>query len=136
MFKKEVRLLIAAFMLMALGGLMLHLRLHPPTGNPTTWVPLVAGLASLFVLPILFSHADTALWGYIVTLIIVAAGAIGMAGHSLTHWDGRPVTVPSVLLESTLADIVILFAKVPLALAIVRQHKQRGSAAENSPDAS
>ena len=127
MWNKEVRLLIVAGMLIALGGLMLHVRIHAPKDELGNWIPVIAGLASLIVVPVLFNYPGTALWGYIITLIIVAVGTIAMAAYSFEQLGDGPITLRFVLMDSTLADIILLFAKVPLALAIVREHRERGN---------
>jgi hypothetical protein len=48
-----------------------------------------------------------------------------MAYFSVAHWQG-PVTVSTILLQSTLADILVLTAKLPLAHVILRHFTGKG----------
>ena len=121
MFRKEVRDLILAFFLLSLGGLLLHVRIHPPANSLFNCIPAAFGAVNTFVLPFLFNRPATAPWGYLVTWVTVATGTLAMAYYSLVNWS-LPVTVKTLILYSTLADIVILWAKVFLAHKILRFH--------------
>jgi len=50
-----------------------------------------------------------------------------MAHLSIAHWQG-PVGLRAILIQSTLADILILAAKLPLAHIILRHFHPRGRA--------
>jgi hypothetical protein len=138
-FKKGIRAPILAFFLLSAGGLLLHLRLHtpgllqpllgiPPTSAPAAnWVPLTFGLLGTFVLPFLFNSDRTVAWAYLVTWLAVVVGTGGMAHYTIVHWQG-PVSLKAVLLQSTLADILVLTAKLPLAHIILRHFTARGQA--------
>ena len=121
MFRKEVRDLILAFFLLSLGGLLLHIRIHPPANSLFNWIPAAFGAANTFALPFLFNRRATAPLGYLMTWVTVATGTVTMAYYSVANWS-LPVTVKTVILYSTLADIVILWAKVFLAHKILRFH--------------
>ena len=121
MFRKEVRDLIWAFFLLSLGGLLLHIRIHPPANSLFNWIPAAFGAANTFALPFLFNRRATAPWGYLMTWVTVATGTVTMAYYSVAN-SSLPVTVKTVILYSTLADIVILWAKVFLAHKILRFH--------------
>jgi hypothetical protein len=125
MFRKEVRELIWAFFLLSLGGLLLHVRIHPPATSLLNWIPAAFGAANTFVLPLLFNRRATAPWGYLLTWATVCTGTVTMAYYSMVNWS-LPVTVKTVILYSTLADIVILWAKVFLAHKILRFHWPNG----------
>jgi len=125
MFRKEVRDLIWAFFLLSLGGLLLHVRIHPPASSLFNWIPAAFGAANTFVLPFLFNRRATAPWGCLITWVTVATGTVIMTYYSVVNWS-LPVTVKSVILYSTLADIVILWAKVFLAHKILRFHWPSG----------
>lgn len=101
------------------GGLLLHVRIHPPTEDAFDWLPVAFGVLGAFVVPVLFDYRPTAVWAFLLTFAGVVIGTITMAYYSVTHWQG-PVTWDAVLLKSTLADIVILTAKLPLAVSIQR----------------
>jgi hypothetical protein len=120
MFNKKIGLPVTSFFLIALGGLLLHLRIHPPSKDPVNWFPIVFGIVSAFVLPFLFNRADTVLWAYWFNVVAVVAGTMGMIHYSAKTWQG-PVTFQTLVLQSTLADILILCARLPLAHVIWRQ---------------
>jgi hypothetical protein len=119
MFNNKICLPVTSFFLIALGGLLLHLRIHSPSKDPVNWVPIVFGIVSVFVLPVLFNRADTFLWAYWFNVIAVTAGTLAMLRYSIHTWQG-PVTLQTVVLQSTLADILILWARLPLAHIIWR----------------
>ena len=67
MFRKEIRELIWAFFLVSLGGLLLHLRIHPPAQSLFNWIPCAFGLMGTFVLPVLFNRRETVAYAYLLT---------------------------------------------------------------------
>ena len=135
MFRKEVRDLIWVYFFMSLGGLLLHLRIHPPKDNVSNWVPAAFGALSTFVLPFLFNSPVTVAWAYLFTWATVVTGAVAMAYFSFITWE-VPVSVKTVIMNSTLPDILILLAKLPLAHKILRFYfpegvsKERGGCAK------
>jgi hypothetical protein len=122
LFKKEVRAPIFALILLSLGGILLHYRIHSPQADADNYLPLVVGLISIFVLPFLFNSGKTVALAYVINLLAVLGGTFMMAMFSITHWN-EPVTFSTVLLHSTLADILILAAKLPLAHIILRHFR-------------
>jgi len=122
--KQEVGMPVLALMLIALGGLLLHTRIHPTTSGVNNWVPLIAGLVSVVVVPILFLSSRTVVAGYLLNLATVVAGIVMMALFSIEHWEG-PVTLNTVLLKSTLPDILVLLAKLPIAQAILNYYRPK-----------
>jgi len=108
------RLLAIAWCLLSLGGLLLHLRIHPVDESIYNWTPAVIGLVNVLVLPPLFLRARTAGFALLAAWFTVIVGTVGMAWHSATNWT-LPFTALNLLLKSTLADILILGAKLPLA---------------------
>jgi len=129
MFRKEVRDLIWVYFFMSLGGLLLHLRIHPPSANVFNWVPAAFGAVNAFVLPILFNSPTTVAWAYIFVWATVVTGAVTMAYYSVITW-GMPATLKNVILFSTLADILILLAKLFLAHKILRIYRPKGVTTE------
>jgi hypothetical protein len=59
MFRKEVCMPILGLFFISLGGLLLHLRIHPPTDEASNWIPVVFGVLSVIVLPFLFNSPRT-----------------------------------------------------------------------------
>jgi hypothetical protein len=117
---KDIRMLILAFVLLSVGGLMLHIRIHPPAASLFNWIPVAFGAINILLLPLLFRRADTAPLAFMLCCITVIAGTIGMAYYSIVEWK-EPVTLYTVLFKSTLADIFILMMKVPLGYELLRQ---------------
>ena len=125
MFIKEIRDLIWAFFLLSLGSLLLHVSIHPPGNSLFNWIPAAFGAANAFILPFLFNRPATAPWGYLITWVTVATGTVTMTYYSAANW-AMPLTVKNVILYSTLAVIIILWAKVFLAHKILRFHWPNG----------
>jgi hypothetical protein len=118
--QKDIRMLTQAFVLLSVGGLMLHIRIHPPAASLFNWIPVAFGAVNILLLPLLFRRADTAPYAFMLCCITVIAGTIGMAYFSIVEWK-EPVTLYNVLFKSTLADIIILAVKVPLGYVLLRQ---------------
>ena len=125
MFRKEVRELIWVFFFISLGGLLLHLRIHPPQESLFHWV--AAGFAGVntFLLPFLFNKPATAPWAYLFVWATVTTGTAAMAYRSIITWK-LAVTFQTVIMHSTLPDILILIAKVPLAHKILCAYRKEG----------
>lgn len=109
--------LVAGLFLLALGGWMLHLRIHPIEKYGENFIPFVLGIVSTFILPVLFWFSSTLTFAYILNGFIVIFGTILMAHFSIAHLK-EPITIGSLLLGSTLADIAILWSKFALGKAI------------------
>ena len=129
MEKKGLCKPISAFILLSIGGLLLHLRIHPPTEELFYWAPVVVGVLNIILVPILLGSARTVSWGYVLTVLTIIVGTVTMAYYSVEHWsEDLAVTVPNVILQTTLADILILWAKLPIALWILRLHRPKTEA--------
>ena len=127
MFEKEIRLPIFALFFISLGGLLLHLRIHPPTGESaeaSDWVPAICGFVTVFVLPFLFNKRSTVGIAYVINLAAVILGVVGMTYYSITSEDMQ-WTPRGIIIESTLADSLILLAKVPLGNMILRHFRPK-----------
>ena len=133
---KDIRMLILAFVLLSVGGLMLHIRIHPPVASLFNWIPVAFGAINIVLLPFLFRRAGAAPLAFMLCCITVIAGTIGMAYYSIVEWK-EPVTLYTVLFKSTLADILILAVKVPLGYELLNQVQGTAPAADagRSPDA-
>ena len=119
MFKKEICPQILAIFLIALGGLLLHIRIHTLEASAFNIAPRIVGIISIFVLPFLFNSKKTAPLGYAINLIAVIVGSVAMTYWSVATWK-EPATVSNILLHSTLSDILILVARWPIAHSILR----------------
>ena len=119
MFRKEICNSIYAFSLISLGGWLLHLRIHSPAAAVLNWVPAVIGVVTTFILPFMFNRDSTARWAFLITVIAIISGTIAMADYSFDN-PPKTITFVTIILQTTLADIIILFAKLPIALSILQ----------------
>jgi len=106
----------AGYAALALGGLLLHLRVHPPGASVFNWIPLLFAAANTLPVPLLLLSRSLVGWGVAFAWVSAAAGTIGMAWFSAATWE-LPPSVQNILLRSTLPDILIVWVKVPLAWA-------------------
>jgi hypothetical protein len=100
-------MLLCALVSLALGGLLLHLRIHPVAQNLSFLVAPVAGILSIVVVPFLFSYKSLVEYGYVLNGMLVIVGTITMTHFSLARWP-VPATFETVILKTLLADILLL----------------------------
>jgi hypothetical protein len=81
------------------------------------FIPLISGLLSILVIPLLFSFRKTIEYGYVLNGMVVIIGTVAMAHLSIVYWPA-PATVGSIILKTTLADIVILWGKFFIGKAL------------------
>jgi hypothetical protein len=110
-----------ALVLCAVGGLMLHVRIHyflvpgpAKTGalifDSTKFLSFIFPLVDLVLVSILFLSRKTAVYGYLLNGLIVIYGTIFMAHYSIAEFAAKSVPPQDWLLKSTLADILIAWA--------------------------
>ncbi len=119
MFKKEISMQILAIFLLSIGGLMLHFRIHPLSVSVFNIAPLLVGLMSAFLLPFLFNEGKTVALAFILNIAAIIVGTLAMGAWSIQHFNTR-LGFPDIVLQTLLADIIILWAKFPLGLSILR----------------
>ena len=119
MHRKEMikAVLIASLFFLAFGGWLLHLRIHPLAKDADNAIPLISGILSVFCLPILFCFGRTINLAYIINGFLAILGTITMAQFSIVNFKG-PGTLENIILNSTFADIAILWGKFLLGKAI------------------
>jgi hypothetical protein len=100
--------LLSALVSLSLGALLLHLRIHPLAKNPSNFVPFIACLLSLIVVPFLFSFKRLVEYGYVLNGMLVIIGTITMSHLSLAHWPTH-TTFGTIFLKTMLPDILILW---------------------------
>jgi hypothetical protein len=109
--RKYIRtILLVALIAMALGGFLLHYRVHPIAQNPSFLVPFFSGILSIVIVPLLFLFPKTIGYGYVLNGFLTLIGTIIMAHFSLTRWPA-PATLQTVVFKTLLADILILWGK-------------------------
>lgn len=109
--------LIASLFFLSLGGWLLHLRIHPLIKNDANIIPLISGIISVFILPLLFWFRETITLAYITNGFLAIIGTIIMAQFSINHFQGAVAPV-NIILNTTLADIAILWGKFALGKAL------------------
>ncbi len=103
-------ILLGALITLALGGFMLHSRIHPIAQNPSFLVPFCAGILSIVAVPLLFLFPKTIAYGYVLNGFLAIIGTVAMGHFSLVHWPA-PATLQTVLSQTLLADMLILWGK-------------------------
>jgi hypothetical protein len=111
-------ILLIGLWVLSIGGLLLHCRIHPVNVNQSNFVPAVSCILAVLAVPIFFCFRRSIAYGYVLNGFLVIIGTITMAHFSFAHWP-HPVTVQAVLLTTTLADILILWAKFFVGKAIL-----------------
>ncbi|MHB8139560.1 MAG: hypothetical protein ACYDGO_14405 [Smithellaceae bacterium] len=121
--------LILAIFFMALGGWLLHLRIHELSKDSSNYIPAVAGLISVFIVPVLFIFRSTIPFAYLFNGMTVIIGTITMFHFSLLNppplW-----TFSAVLFGTLLPDIALLWGKFAVGKALFEL-----DTALNQPDA-
>jgi hypothetical protein len=126
MQKQKLRLLlILGLVFVSLGGWVLHGRIHPPSELPLNYIPFIAGLIGMILVPILFLFRKTVAYAYAINGMLVIIGTITMAHFSLAH---RPesFTLVTVAQRTLLPDIAILFVNFMLGKVIFELELLRG----------
>ena len=103
-------ILLIALVTLSLGGFLLHVRIHPFSQNASNVIPVISGVLSILVIPVLFSFKNTIAYGYVLNGFLAIVGTIVMAHFSIAHWP-TPTTLESIILQTTLADILIVWSK-------------------------
>ena len=125
--------LLTALVLLAVSGLMLHLRIHnfmiADKSNPGTFIfDSTRFLATLFPLidlvlvTALFMSRKTAVYGYLLNGLIVIYGTVFMAHFSISEMIEKSIPLSSMLLKSTLADIGIAWGDFFVGKALYDLH--------------
>lgn len=125
---KHIEVLIFGLWVMSFGGLLLHLRIHPVSKDVFNWFALGFCLFNSTVLPLMFCFRKGTRWAYVINATTVVVGVVCMTVFSINHWN-KPLTVINVFLFSTLADSLILLAKLPMAQVILlmwQDYEERG----------
>jgi hypothetical protein len=105
--------LILALFSMGLGGFLLHLRIHiipQLSTNAAFYSPLVAGILSVIVIPLLFFSKKTIAYGYVLNGLLAILGTVTMVHFSIGHLT-VPVSFGTIMLKTTFADIMLLWGK-------------------------
>jgi hypothetical protein len=109
--------LILAIFFLALGGWLLHLRIHPVAKDAENYIPFVAGFISVIVIPVLFIFRSTIPFAYLLNGMTVIIGTITMTHFTIENHP--PVwTLQTIFLGTLLADIILLWGKFAVGKAL------------------
>jgi hypothetical protein len=111
-------LLIFSLIGIALGGFLLHTRIHPLEKDAGNIIPAVSGILSIVVITLLFCFRQTIAYGYVLNGMTVILGTITMAHYSLKH-PPEVWTLQTVLFGTLLPDIIVLWAKLAVGKALI-----------------
>jgi len=117
--KKRVYLI--ALFLLAISGLLLHLRIHPfMVTNPnipgekvldfTHFLATLLSLIDVIFVTVLFSSRKTAVYGYLLNGLIVIYGTVLMAHFSINEMIVKNLPLKVMFLRSTLPHICIAWS--------------------------
>lgn len=109
--------LVASLFCLALGGWLLHLRIHPFSQKTDYIIPFLSGIISVFCLPWLFCFRPTVALAYIINGFLAILGTITMAHLSAANFGG-PVSPGNIILNTTFADIALLWGKFAVGKAL------------------
>jgi len=116
--KKKIKItLILEFFLLALGGWLLHYRIHSPVKEAVYLIPFFTGIIGVFCIPILFYFRKTLLYAYLINGFIAIIGTILMAQFSVEHFQG-PLTPLNIIINTLFADIALLWARFSVGKAL------------------
>jgi hypothetical protein len=113
-------------LLLSLGGLLIHLRMHPITENPANFVPFVFGIVNSVLVILFFINNNTAVIAYLINGFGVIIGIIMMVDFSLSNLP-YPLTIGKLFLKTTFPYILILFAKLLPAHIILMHYFPSGT---------
>jgi hypothetical protein len=101
-------ILLGALVALALGGFLLHTRVHPIEKNASNFVPFITGILGVIVVPLLYLSKRTISYGYVLNGFSVIVGTVTMAHFSIVHFPS-PFALKSIFLNTLLADILLLW---------------------------
>jgi hypothetical protein len=126
-------ILLTALLLLAISGLMLHLRIHnfmiadksipgEYIFDSTRFLATLFPLIDVFLVTALFMSRRTAAYGYLLNGLIVIYGTIFMAHFSISEIIAKSVPFSSMLFKSTLPDIGVAWADFFVGKALYDLH--------------
>ena len=110
------RILIIAMFFLALGGFLLHYRIHPFVGIYK--IATIASLLDVFLITALLCRRTSAIYGLLLKGMFTILGLILMGHFSIAGFSGKHPTLLDWIFKSTLADILISIAGFLIAQAI------------------
>jgi hypothetical protein len=121
---------ILALFFLSVGGLLLHLRIHPLPGgadnpqNPANIVPFVFCLLGTIAVPVLLCSARTYLIGYLINGMGVIIGTIIMGHMSISA--PPELSASGILLGTSLSYILLLLPKLFIGQNVLLHYRPAG----------
>ncbi len=107
--KKYLKItLIVSLVSISLGGFLLHYRTHPLQSGIVNYVPFIAGIISIIIIPALFCSKRLTPYAYLANGVIAIIGTISMAQFSLAHLP-KQMNIVTLFSGTLLSDIFILW---------------------------
>lgn len=103
-------ILLAALITLALAGFMIHARIHLVAQNASFLVPILSGILSVAVVPLLFWFKRTLAYGYVLNGFLCIIGTVTMTHFALARWFA-PTAPHDIVLKSMIIDILIVWGK-------------------------
>jgi hypothetical protein len=110
-------LLIFSLVALALGGFLLHTRIHPLEKEAGNIIPAVSGILSVIAITLLFCFRQTVAYGYVLNGMTVILGTVAMAHYSLKH-PPEVWTLHAIVYRTLLPDIIVLWGKFAVGKAL------------------
>lgn len=101
---------------LALGGFLLHYRIHPFTG--IFRVATIASLLDAFLITALLCRRQFAVYGLVLKGMFTILGVILMGHFSIDGFAGKNPTLSDWIFKSTLPDILIALAGFLIAKVV------------------
>ncbi len=102
--------LIACMVFLAIGGWVLHSRIHSPMADADNYIPYLSGLFSILILPFMFWFSRTLVWAYLINGFLIIIATITMGHFSIVHFSG-PLTLYNLVYGTLVADIALAWGK-------------------------
>ncbi len=109
--------LLGALIILSLTGFMIHTHVHFIAQNLSFITPIVAGILSIIVVPILFWSKETLAYGYVLNGFLCIIGTVTMAHFAIARWSA-PTSPPDILLRGMVIDILIVWGKFLVGKAL------------------
>jgi hypothetical protein len=129
--------LILALFLVAVGGFLLHARIHyfiiPDPANPnsnifdpTRFLSSFFSALDVIAVTVLFLSSRTAVYGYLLNGMLVILGTILMAHYSLASLSQTSLPLAQFIMKSTLPDIAVAWGDFFIGKALYDYYMSGG----------
>lgn len=110
------RILIISMFLLALGGFLLHYRIHPFVGIYR--FAIIVSLLDVFLVTALLCVRSLAIYGLVLKGMFTILAVVLMGHFSIVGFIGKNPTLSDWVFKSTLADILIALSGFLITRAI------------------